>query len=61
MSEYGVPSFGNPIGPRLRWFAWHPVKTTDDRWRWLSYVWRQRFQTHVWLDGPTLRWWEIQT
>lgn len=21
-----------------RWFAWYPVKTTDNRWTWLRYV-----------------------
>jgi hypothetical protein len=24
----------------FRWFAWHPVWTTDRGWRWLRVVWR---------------------
>lgn len=29
-------------GPVFRWFAWHPVKTTDRGWRWLRLVYRRR-------------------
>lgn len=27
--------------PWFRWFAWHPVWTTDRGWRWLRVVWRR--------------------
>lgn len=50
------PRFGFPIGPWFRWFAWHPTETMDRGWRWLCPVWRRRYQTHEYLDGPTRRW-----
>lgn len=25
----------------FRWFAWHPVWTTDRGWRWLCVAWRR--------------------
>lgn len=45
-----------------RWFAWHPVRTIDERWAWLRPVWRQPvhfnhdkgdgfFWEHARLDG----------
>lgn len=52
------PSFGFPVGPWFRWFAWRPVATIDRGWRWLRPVWRRRCQSHVYLDGPTVRWFQ---
>ena len=51
-----MPTFGRPIGPWHRWFAWRPVNTVDRGWRWLIPTWRRRFQPHAYLDGPTFEW-----
>jgi hypothetical protein len=32
-----------PLTTWARWFAWHPVETNDDGWRWLE--WRERRET----------------
>lgn len=36
--EYCTPRIG---GEWFRWFAWHPVWTSDRGWRWLRVVWRR--------------------
>lgn len=51
-----APSFGFPIGPWHRWFAWRPTQTVDRGWRWLRPVWRRRFQTHDFLPTATHQW-----
>jgi hypothetical protein len=32
-----------PLTTWARWFAWHPVETNDDGWRWLE--WLERRET----------------
>lgn len=49
--------FGFATGPWHEWFAWYPVETYDMGWTWLRFIWRQRQQKHVYLDGPNFRWW----
>jgi hypothetical protein len=48
------PRFAAPVGPWFRWYAWRPVRTEDRGWRWLRFVWRRRCQSHDYLDGPTV-------
>lgn len=57
-AEDGLPEprFGFAVGPWFRWFAWRPTMTVDRGWRWLCPVWRRRYQTHEYLDGPTSLW-----
>lgn len=43
-------------GPEFRWFAWHPVWTTDRGYRWLRFVWRRRGYPPD-LPFPTKPWW----
>ena len=50
--------FGEPVGPWFRWFAWHPVNTIDRGWRWLVFTSRRRCQSHDYLDGPTVTWFQ---
>ena len=52
------PTFGEPLSDWFRWFAWRPVRTLDRGWRWLRPVWRRRCQSHDYLDGPTVSWWQ---
>lgn len=51
------PQFGDASGPWCSWFAWRPVRTVDARWAWLRTIWRRRFHTKPYLDGPQLKWW----
>ena len=47
------------LGETHKWFAWRPVTTYDGRLVWLKTVWRRRYQTKDFLDGPMLTWWQI--
>ena len=57
LSRFAVPMFGMAIAPWHCWFAWRPVLTVDGRFAWLRWIWRRRYQTKAYLDGPTLEWW----
>jgi len=52
--------FGDPIAPWHLWFAWRPVKTWDGRWCWFSVTKRRMIQSHDYLSGPSMRWWEYE-
>lgn len=54
-----APSFGEPITPWFRWFAWRPVHTVDRGWRWLRPVWKRRVQKHSYLDGGVDFWFQF--
>lgn len=58
MTDQYQPSFGEPIGPWFRWFAWHPTDTVDRGWRWLRPVWRRRVSRHDYLDGGSQTWFQ---
>lgn len=45
------------FGPAHRWFAWHPVNTDDQGWKWLQFVWRRRQYLNI-PGGPAMRFWE---
>lgn len=45
------PTFGTPVTPWFRWFAWRPTWTVDRGWRWLRPIWRRRVAKHSYLDG----------
>jgi hypothetical protein len=52
------PMFGNPLTPWRPWFAWRPIKTWDQRRRWLCWVERRLIQKHIYLDGGHDFWWQ---
>ena len=43
-------------GPEHRWFAWRPVDTTDQGWKWLQRVWRKREYLDI-PGHPAMRFW----
>lgn len=59
MSKYEYnPTFGRPISPWVKWFAWRPVKTEDYGLVWLRKVYKRRCQTHDYLSAPMMQWWQ---
>ena len=54
------PLFGDAIGPWHAWFAWRPVRTYDNRWKWLCIVLRRNIQKHQHLDGGPDFWWQYK-
>jgi hypothetical protein len=54
----GSPMFGFPVAHYHRWFAWYPVDTYDQGWKWLRFVRRRRIQKHWYLDGGAMQWWQ---
>lgn len=54
----GVPAFGFPVAGWHRYFAWRPVDTYDQGWKWLRFVYRRRIQKHDDLSGGADRWWQ---
>lgn len=59
MSE-AKPTFGDPIGPWHRWFAWFPIKTYDRRRVFLHYVERRCIQRHAYLSGGPDFWFQYR-
>lgn len=55
------PEFGFAVADWHRKFAWYPVNTDDQGWKWLCYVERRRIQKHNHLDGPDMRWWQYRS
>lgn len=58
MSERYEPTYGHAVGPWHRRFAWRPIRTIDRGWVWLRPVWRRRCQSHDYLSGPIVEWWQ---
>jgi hypothetical protein len=56
LMRFAGPMFGIPVAPWHRWFAWYPVRTIDGRFAWLRWIWRARYQSKAYLDGPTIEW-----
>ena len=52
----GVPMFGSPVADWHRHFAWYPVDTYDQGWKWFRSVYRRRIQKHSSLEGAPARW-----
>lgn len=53
-----APSFGRPIGPWWRWFAWRPVDTVDRGTVWLRMVSKRRIYKHQYLNGGADFWFQ---
>ena len=60
MNDDARPTFGFPIGPWHRRFAWWPIDTFDCGWMWLRFVYRRRIQKHDYLNGGADRWWQYR-
>lgn len=60
MSDDAQPMFGNPVAPWHRKFAWWPVDTFDQGWKWLRFIERRRIQKHWHLDGGDSQWWQYR-
>lgn len=60
MSDDAKPAFGYPVADWHRIFAWLPVDTYDQGWKWLRRVERRRIQKHSYLDGGDCRWWQYR-
>ena len=60
MTREFVPMFGNPATCWLRWFAWTPTKTWDQRWRWLCWVERRLIVRHPYITGGQDTWWQVR-
>lgn len=41
--------FANRVGVWHRKFCWLPTRTVDNRWFWLTNLWRACYQTHDYL------------
>lgn len=52
------PSFGTPIGPWYRYFAWKPVHTADRGTVWGRKVWRRRVMKKTFLFGGPDFWFQ---
>lgn len=58
MDRY-LPKFGDPIASWHKSFAWLPVDTVDQGWKWLCVVYRRRVQPHDYLSfGPKGWYWQ---
>lgn len=55
-----TPMFGYPVAPWHRKFAFVPVDTFDEGWKWLCFVERRRIQKHWYLGGGDLQWWQYR-
>ncbi|MGW6658889.1 hypothetical protein [Rhodococcus sp. NPDC055024] len=44
-------------GPVHKWFAWRPVDTNDQGWKWLRTVYRRRTYLDI-ADHPAQRFWD---
>lgn len=52
-----APQFGELIGEWHKVFTWIPVRTYDNRFVWLKYVWRRCVCKHEYLPGEDCFWW----
>jgi len=52
------PRFGTAIAPWHKWFAWRPVQTVDQGYKWLIFVNRRKIIKHDYLDGGPDEWWQ---
>jgi hypothetical protein len=49
--------FIDPVGDWHWWFAWHPVRSYDQRFIWLRWCRRRCMQKHQYLTGgPDFSW-----
>lgn len=60
VTDDAQPSCGIPVAPWHRVFAWWPIDTYDQGWKWLRFVERRRIQKHWYLDGGAARWWQYR-
>lgn len=59
MTEGPEMMFADPLTSYTAWFAWHPIRTWDYRWRWLCWVERRLMHKKPHLDGPICNpWWQ---
>lgn len=54
------PMFGYPVADWHRVFAWLPIDTYDQGWKWLCVVERRRIHKREFLDGGAGRWWQYR-
>lgn len=45
--------FAHSIGDEYRWFAWYPVNTLDRGWKWMTPVWKRRYEKDINLPGKS--------
>lgn len=55
-----VYSFGTPIGPVFKWFAWYPVRTWWGKWVWMETVMVSRIIKEAHLDGADWVFWSYE-
>lgn len=60
MPDEAKPMFGYPVADWHDKFAWWPVDTYDQGWKWLRVVERRRIHKHASLDGGYCRWWQYR-
>jgi hypothetical protein len=60
MIDDARPMFGFPVAPWHRKFAWLPVDTYDQGWKWLCRIERRRVQKNSGLEGGPGRWWQYR-
>lgn len=60
MNDDAKPMFGYPVADWYRLFAWLPVDTYDQGWKWLRVVERRRIQKHAYLSDGAQRWWQYR-
>lgn len=60
MIDDAQPMFGYPVAPWHRCFAWLPVDTFDQGWKWLRFIERRRIHKYEYLDGGAGRWWQYR-
>lgn len=60
MTDDALPTFGYPVAPWHRKFAWRPVDTYDQGWKWLCVIERRRIHKNNHLDGGDYRWWQYR-
>lgn len=60
MRDDAKPMFGYPVAPWHRKFAWLPVDTFDQGFKWLCVVERRRIHKHDYLDGGASQWWQYR-
>lgn len=56
-----APMFGYPVAGWHRMFAWWPVDTYDQGFKWLRTVERRRIHKHASLEGGSSRWWQYRS
>lgn len=52
------PEFGFPIGGWFKVFAFLPIFTIDQGWKWFVPVYKRRIQKYNYLTGGADFWWQ---